>query len=70
MQETAARELKGAIPYPCHPKHKAMVYEGTFGKASYECPQCGAIAVFDFETMKAEPSKMIRGASHRFATKK
>lgn len=67
MQDEAL-QLKGAISFPCHPKRKAMVYAGATGKASHQCPQCGAIAVFDYDSMTSEPSKMIRGASHRFAT--
>ena len=68
MVGTSAEELKGMIPYPCHKKHKAMVYKGAHGQASYECPQCHSIAVFDFDNMTASPSKMIRGAAHKFST--
>ena len=69
MLGTCAEELKGWISYPCHEKHKAMVFKGAHGLASYECPQCHNMAIFDFDNMTARPSKMIRGATRKFMKK-
>ncbi len=68
MLGTSAEQLKGMIPYPCHKKHKAMVFIGAQGLASYECPRCHNIVIFDYDNMTAWPSKMIRGAVHKFTT--
>ena len=67
MADTNLTELKGMISFPCHSKYKAMVFKGAQGMASYTCPQCHGIAVFDFARMTAWPAKMIRGATHKFA---
>lgn len=59
-------KLKGMIPFPCCPKEKVMVYEGTSGETSVKCPNCGSYSLFDFKRMTSERGHAIRGASHRF----
>lgn len=66
MDMDQGRKLKGAIPFPCHKRKKAMVFECAHGLVSHECPVCGAMALFNYDTMSAEPYHMIRGASQKF----
>ena len=58
--------VRGVIPFPCHSKEKALVYEGTRGYCSMKCPSCDKFALFDFNEMKAEPIKAAKGAIHNF----
>jgi len=54
--------LRGYIDYPCGCKAKILVYEGTTGKTSVQCPVCGKYSVFFYETMTAERAKAAKGA--------
>ena len=65
MTLTAAEPPGIAIPYPCCPKEKAVVFPGTHGCASYKCPNCGKYAVFDYDSLTAKPGISCRGASRR-----
>ncbi len=56
-------EVKGYIPFPCHKRHKKIVFNGCHGITSDACPQCGEYALFDLDKMLSVPSKPIRGAT-------
>jgi len=62
--------LRGYIPFPCGCKSKILVYEGTAGKTSTQCPICGKYAVFFYDTMSAERIKPARGAVQKLNLKK
>lgn len=61
--------LRGYIQYPCGCKAKILVYEGTVGKTSIQCPVCGKYAVFYYDEMCAERAKPARGAIERMNLK-
>ena len=54
-----------AIPYPCCPKEKVVVFPGAHGCTSIKCPNCGKYALFDYDNLTAKPGKVCRGASSR-----
>lgn len=54
-----------AIPYPCCPKEKVVMFPGAHGCASIKCPNCGKYALFDYDNLTAKPGKVCRGASSR-----
>ena len=54
-----------AIPYPCCPKEKVVVFPGAHGYTSIKCPNCGKYALFDYDNLTAKPGKVCRGASKR-----
>ena len=54
--------LKGMIRFPCHRSSKMLVYEGTHGKASMECPICRKICIFDYDKMTSRRGDKIKGA--------
>ncbi len=54
-----------AIPYPCCPKEKVVIFPGAHGCASNKCPNCGKYALFDYDNLTAKPGKACRGASNR-----
>ncbi len=54
-----------AIPYPCCPKEKVVVFPGAHGCTSIKCPNCGKYALFDYDNLTAKPGKVCRGASNR-----
>mgnify|MGYP007070202884 CR=1 FL=1 len=56
-----SENLKGMIRFPCHKDAKILVYEGTVGMASIQCPYCKQICVFDYSSMTAARSKKICG---------
>ena len=53
------------IPYPCCPREKVVVFPGTHGSASVKCPNCGKYALFDYDSLTAQPGKTCRGALKR-----
>lgn len=54
-----------AIPYPCCPKEKVVMFPGAHGRTSIKCPNCGKYALFDYDNLTAKPGKVCRGASSR-----
>ena len=54
-----------AIPYPCCPKEKVVIFPGAHGCASNKCPNCGKYALFDYDNLTAKPGKACRGAANR-----
>ena len=58
-------ELKGSIDFPCGCKAKAMIYEGSKGQFSVQCPICGKFTLFDSGQMSAVTTGPLRGASHK-----
>ena len=54
-----------AIPFPCCPKEKVVVYPGIKGSASSKCPNCGKYALFNYDNLTATPGEVCRGASKR-----
>ena len=46
METDIYENLRGYIPFPCGCKAKILVYEGTTGKTSTQCPICGKFSVF------------------------
>lgn len=69
MEDDIFKGLKGMINYPCGCKARVLVYKGTHGKASVQCPTCGKYALFCYDDMTAVPYKSSRGASRRFKNK-
>ncbi len=70
MSQIVAEKLKGMIEYPCGCGPKVLVYEGTTGKVSGQCPICKKYALFDYEQMISEPCGATRGAVHNLKMKK
>ncbi|MBR2602775.1 MAG: hypothetical protein IKE08_08820 [Clostridia bacterium] len=65
-QRTGLNRSSGtAIPFPCCPKEKIVVFPGTYGSASIKCPNCGKYALFDYDSLTAKPGRTCRGASKR-----
>lgn len=62
--------VQGVIQFPCHSKEKVIVYEGTSGYCSVKCPSCDKFAIFNFDTMKSEPTKPAKGAIHNLTKQK
>ena len=54
-----------AIPLPCCPKEKVMVYAGAHGRTSIKCPNCGRYILVDLDEQTAELSGACRGASKK-----
>ena len=57
-----------AIPFPCCPREKVMVFAGAHGRTSIKCPNCGRYATFDYDAQTAELSGACRGASRKLMT--
>ena len=55
-------ELKGMIDFPCGCKAKVLIYEGSKGQFSVQCPICGKFTLFDSGAMSAVTTKPARGA--------
>ena len=58
-----------AIPFPCCPKEKVMVYPGAHGRTSVKCPNCGKYILIDVDEKTAELNGACRGASKRLTSR-
>ena len=56
-------EKINVIYFPCCPKEKIFVKEGSTGWTTQKCPRCGKMVKFDYDTMTARIIRPIRGAS-------
>lgn len=69
MIQNTAEALKGMIEYPCRCGPKILVYKGTCGKVSVQCPVCKRYALFDYDLMVAIPCQAAKGAVHNLRQK-
>ena len=54
------------ISFPCCPKEKLIVFEGTDkGGVSLKCPRCNRYVRFDFEHMEGKVFHAIKGATYK-----
>lgn len=51
-----------AIPFPCCPKEVVVVFTNAHGNASMKCPNCGKIALFDYDALTSKRIHAFRGA--------
>lgn len=68
MEQNVYDDLRGFISFPCgcRGNAKVLVYNNTHGRVSSPCPICGKFAIFNYDTMAAEPAPMVKGAIKNF----
>ena len=62
-------ELKGMIDFPCGCKARVLIYEGSKGQFSVQCPICGKFTLFDSGAMSAVTTRPARGAIQKLNTR-
>ena len=62
--------LRGMIEFPCGCKARALIYEGSKGQFSVQCPICGKYTRFDSGTMSAVTVRPVRGAVRKLNLRK
>ncbi len=50
-----------AISFPCCPKEVVVVFTNAHGCTSMKCPNCGKIALFDYDTLTSRRIHAFRG---------
>lgn len=63
MSDSISKPIKGIIPFPCCPKEKVLVYEGTYGLTSNKCPRCGKFALFDLSVLNSKSIQAVKGSN-------
>ena len=58
-------EIRGYIEFPCHPRVKVAVYEGSHGRIQCCCRLCKTFVVFDVDSMTSKIARPVRGLARR-----
>lgn len=51
-----------SISFPCCPKEVVVVFSNAHGCTSMKCPNCGKIALFDYDALTSRRIHAFRGA--------
>lgn len=61
------KNIKGIIKCPLCEKSKTIVYSGTVGMSSSQCPICKRYIEYDYDHMSAAISTALKGATKQLA---
>ena len=67
MADACTNNVKGIIKCPFCNKSKNIVFKGTVGMSSSQCPICKRYIQYDYDHMSAAISNAIKGATQQLA---